>query len=65
MTMLKRATLWAMKARWEKDLARLEKAYGEFSINPEQSNAESETQRNLATAIAEINGLIAARRPGE
>jgi hypothetical protein len=65
MTVLTRRTLRAMQRRWQADLERLEQAYGEFTLNPEQSNPESETQRNLATAIAEIRGMIAHHRPGK
>lgn len=61
--MLKRRTLWAMKRRWQADLKRLEEAYGEFSLDQTRCDPESETQRNLATAIAEIDGMIARRRP--
>jgi hypothetical protein len=45
-----------MKRRWKVDLARLEAAYP--VQNWEASHPELETIRNLATAIAKIDGII-------
>lgn len=48
--------LRSMKARWERDLAMLEAAYP--VANWEADYPELETIRNLATAIAQIDGII-------
>lgn len=57
--MIPRRSLRAMKARWERDLTRLEAAnpVTEWSY----CDHEHETVRNLATAIAEIDGIISSR----
>jgi hypothetical protein len=64
--MLSRRSLRAMRDRWERDLDRLEAAYetkvGELSENGDDS---VETIRNLASAIAHVEGLIATRRTGD
>ena len=61
--MMSRRSLRAMRARWERDLARLEAAYPPTAWS--YCDHEHETVRNLATAIAEIDGIISARsHPG-
>ena len=62
-TPLPRRSLRAMKRRWQADLERLEAAYP--AKDWEGSDPALETIRNLATAIAEIDGLISCRRVGE
>lgn len=52
--------LRSMKARWERDLAMLEAAYP--VANWEADYPELETIRNLATAIAQIDGIITGNR---
>lgn len=61
--MLPRRSLRAMRRRWEADLERLENAYP--TIDWQADSPPIETIRNLATAIAQINGMITARRDGE
>lgn len=63
--MLSRRTLRAMKKRWQRDLDRLESFYVAASSPTmvDWSDSEHETVRNLATAIAEIDGLISMVRP--
>jgi hypothetical protein len=65
--MLSRRTLRAMRDRWQKDLDRLEAVYvsADHPTMAYYSDSEHETVRNLASAIAEIEGLIAMARPGE
>lgn len=58
---ISRRTLRSMRDRWQRDLDRLEKDAP--VVDYEGSDANIETQRNLATAIAEIGGMITARRP--
>jgi len=58
-----RRSLRAMKARWERDLTRLEDGYP--MPDWRGGTPEIETMRNLATAIAQIDGVIAAYRPGD
>lgn len=53
---LTRRSLRAMRERWKVDLARLEADYP--VTNWEASEPTLETIRNLATAIAEIDGII-------
>jgi hypothetical protein len=50
-------SLRAMRDRWQRDLDRIEAAYP-IEDMAEWSDPESETQRNLATAIVWIEGLI-------
>jgi hypothetical protein len=56
-----------MRDRWQKDLDRLEAVYvsADHPTMADYSDSEHETVRNLASAIAEIEGLIAMARPGE
>lgn len=58
--MLSQNALRSMKARWLRDLARLEKACGDAGDLGDESNSETETVRNLATAIAHIGEMIIA-----
>ena len=52
--------LRAMRERWRRDLARLEASFPRLEKLPENFDSEAETIRNLATAIAEIDGIIIA-----
>lgn len=61
--MLQRRTLRAMKRRWIADYDRLIEAYP--IRDWEDSDADIETERNLVSAIAWIDGLITAVRPGD
>lgn len=62
--MLSRRTLRAMRDRWEKDLERLETAYDVRATGLEENDGDNtETVRNLATAIAHIEGMISQSRP--
>lgn len=54
---LSRPQLRAMRDRWERDLAWLEKAYPVENWKADAPHIE--TQRNLATAIAQIEFIIA------
>lgn len=60
--MLSRKALRDMKARWQRDLAHLEAAYGSAAVEKiaEVSNSESEVVRNLATAIVHLGEIIVA-----
>ena len=60
---LPRRSLRAMKRRWTGDYDRLEEAYPVHDW--EESSPASETLRNLATAIAQIDGLITCTRIGD
>lgn len=53
--------LRSIRARWERDLAVLVNAFP--AIDYEASGPETETIRNLQTAIAEIDGIITAITP--
>jgi hypothetical protein len=53
-------SLRAMRDRWQRDLDRLETAYP--VDNWEADHPTLETIRNLATAIAQIEGMISAVR---
>jgi len=60
---LPRRMLRAMRARWQRDLEKLEAAY---PIEDWQADSPSlETIRNLATAIVQIDGMITAARKGD
>jgi hypothetical protein len=62
--MLSRRTLRAMRDRWERDLERLETAYG-LHLGGLEANGDdnTETARGLLTAIAHIEGMISQSRP--
>lgn len=62
-TPLPRRSLRALRKRWKRDLARIEAAYPLEDWN--RCDPASETIRNLATAVAEIDGLITCTRIGE
>lgn len=63
---LSRRVLQRMQNRWEADLTRLEQHYGSASnVNAIDHGSAAETIRNLATACAEINGVITSRRRGD
>jgi hypothetical protein len=55
--MLDRRQLRAMRERWQRDLDRLEAAFPGLELG-EEFTSETETIRNLATAIAHIDGII-------
>ena len=55
--MITRRQLRAMRGRWERDLEQLESAFPIANM-AEALTPEAETIRNLATAIAEIDGII-------
>lgn len=57
-TRLTRDQLRAMRGRWQRDLDRLNAAYPEATADWTFSMPRLETIRNLATAIAEIDGII-------
>lgn len=59
--MIPRLILRSMQARWQRDLDRL--AAAAPIEDWEAHDPNTETQRNLATAIAQISGMITARRP--
>ena len=50
-------SLRAMRDRWQRDLDRLESEHPIDNM-PENIGDEAETQRNLATAIVYIGGMI-------
>ena len=54
-------SLRAMKRRWQADLVRLEANYR--WTDRDESSPWSEVQRNLLTAIVEIDGMITRRHP--
>lgn len=60
--MITRRQLRNMRARWERDLAVLDAAFAGIDL-AQASNPESETIRNLATAIGQIDGIITNRLP--
>lgn len=60
--MLTRRRLLAMRDRWVRDLAVLEEAFPGLDLT-QHADCEAETVRNLATAIAEIELVIAKVTP--
>lgn len=63
---LTRDRLRNMRDRWQRDYEALEKAYPEAADTFGGGDGSvNETMRNLATAIAEIDGVITARRRGD
>jgi hypothetical protein len=68
MTNLSRDRLRAMQDRWQRDYDRLEAEEGDW-MDPDREDHDMgsyvETMRNLATAIAMINGMITRRRRGD
>jgi hypothetical protein len=63
MSSLTRRRLRTMRNRWQRDYETLLASYGDWS--PEDAQPLTETMRNLATAIAEIDGIIVERRRGD
>ena len=64
--MLSRQALQDMKARWQRDLAHFEAAFGSADVDKiaDVSNSESEVVRNLATAIVHLGEMIATSATG-
>lgn len=65
---LSRRRLRTMQDRWQRDYDTLDEAYGGWHEGQRGEDATGpyvETMRNLVTAIAEINGVINARRKGD
>lgn len=62
MSRLTKQRLRAMRERWSRDLKVLEEAFPDLNLDFELG-AEAETVRNLATAIGEVNGIIANQIP--
>jgi hypothetical protein len=59
---LTKRSLYAMRARWEGDLKRIEELAGYTAAElGEGESPLAETIRNLATAIAHIDGIAASR----
>jgi hypothetical protein len=54
----KRRAVRSMLDRWERDVARLEKLFGEYDHNDFTDGAEM--QRNLETAAAYARGFLTA-----
>jgi hypothetical protein len=56
----KRVSVRAMQTRWKRDLARLEKLFGDYDENDFTDGAEM--QRNLGTALTYANSFLASTR---
>ncbi len=58
---LTRRSLRSMRDRWQADLDRIEEAFPDADLVTDNDSV-SETIRNLATAVAHIDGIITNRR---